>query len=180
MHARPVLFVGFAMALAAACGGGQSEPKTVTGPTPSASPAMSASEAASASASAPASASASAVASGWDAKSKDEKLAVMKTVVMPKMSELFKAHDAKKYKDFKCVTCHGPGVKEGKFEMPNPLLPKLDPKDGFKKHMDKAPAVTKFMITKVVPEMAAAIGEAVYDPKTKTGFGCGECHVMEK
>jgi hypothetical protein len=112
--------------------------------------------------------------------SKDEKLALMKTEVMPKMSALFQAHDAGKYKDFKCVVCHGPGVKEGKFKMPNPGLPKLNAKDGFKKHKDKDAKTLTFMMTKVVPEMAAILGEKPYNPETKSGFGCAECHVMEK
>jgi len=180
MRIRPVLFVGVAMALAAACGGGKTEPKTAGGPEASASTTATASASETTAASASVAPSASATATGWDAKSKDDKLNVMKTVVMPKMGELFKAHDGKKYKEIKCTLCHGPGIKEGKFDMPNPLLPKLDPKDGFKKHMDKNAAVTKFMMEKVVPEMAAAIGEAPFDPKTKTGFGCGNCHLMEK
>ena len=67
---------------------------------------------------------------------------------------------------------------DGKFKMPNPKLPKLSFTDGFKKHMDKKPEITKFMMEKVVPEMATLLGTQPYDPKTQKGFGCAGCHVV--
>ncbi len=115
----------------------------------------------------------------WDTRSREEQLTTMKKVVMPNLSASFKAFDAVKYENFNCATCHGASAKQGNFDMPNPALPKLSSKDGFKKHMDATPAITKFMMEKVVPEMAAAIGEKPYDPATHKGFGCGNCHTME-
>lgn len=114
----------------------------------------------------------------WDAMSHEERLEHMKTVVMPKMKELFASVDAKRYGDMKCGTCHGDGAKNQTFKMPNPKLPKLSFTDHFKKHMDKNPVVTKFMMEKVVPEMASLLGEPVFDPATKKGFGCAECHIV--
>lgn len=107
-----------------------------------------------------------------------QRLEHMKNVVMPKMKELFASFDAKEFGDMKCVTCHGDGAKNQTFKMPNPKLPKLSYTNQFKKHMDKTPAMTKFMMEKVVPEMASLIGEEPYNPATQKGFGCGECHVM--
>ncbi|MCC6901852.1 MAG: hypothetical protein IT377_22975 [Polyangiaceae bacterium] len=115
----------------------------------------------------------------WKDMSHDQKVELMKTVVMPKMGEVFKAFDAKKYAEITCATCHGAGAKEGKFQMPNAKLPKLDSKDGFAKHMKKNEKVTKFMMEKVTGEMAAALGVPAFNPETKQGFGCGGCHLME-
>lgn len=187
MRAPLLLSSTLVIGLFVACGGGNPDPKTA-GPegstsasASSAAPVASSAEpVASTSAVASVAPSASATAPKWEGMGKEERINLMKTVVMPKMGELFKAHDAKKFKEVTCKTCHGPGAKDGNFKMPNAGLPKLNAKDGFKKHMDKAHAdITKFMMTKVVPEMAGILGKPVYDPATHAGFGCGGCHVME-
>jgi cytochrome c551/c552 len=41
------------------------------------------------------------------------------------------------------------------------------------------PEVAKFMAEKVVPEMAATLGEPPYDMTTHKGFGCGGCHTID-
>lgn len=110
--------------------------------------------------------------------SHDQKLEHMKTVVMPKSKELFAAFDAKEFGNMKCPTCHGDGAKNQTFKMPNPKLPKLSYTDHFKKHMDKKPEETKFMMEKVVPEVAAMLGMQPFDPKTQKGFGCANCHIV--
>jgi hypothetical protein len=117
----------------------------------------------------------------WDSMSKQQRGAYMKEVVMPKMKEVFVAFDAKKYGDMKCNTCHGSGATNGSFAMPNPELPKL-PSDmsKFKEWAAKKPQMTEFMLKHVKPEMAKLLNEPEYDPATKKGFGCGECHTMEK
>jgi hypothetical protein len=116
----------------------------------------------------------------WHALTEDQKKEVMKSEVVPKMKELFGALDAKRFPDVKCTTCHGEGAMKGKFEMPNPKLPKLDMKNGFEKHKKKDAKIVAFMMEQVVPEMAKIIGEPVYDPATGKGFGCMECHTMVK
>jgi len=104
----------------------------------------------------------------------------MKTVVVPKMTPVFRELDAEEFAEVKCTTCHGERAKAKNFEMPNPDLPALDPNDGFKIHMDAHPRETRLMMDKVVPEMAAALGEQPYDPQTHKGFGCFECHPKVK
>jgi hypothetical protein len=112
----------------------------------------------------------------WDKWSHDWKLAYMKSDVMPKMGEAFKAFDAKRYADFKCKTCHGAGAEDGSFKMPNPALPKLDVKGGLKTEKAKHPKSVEFMMKKVEIQMAALLGEQPFDMKTMKGFGCAECH----
>ena len=116
----------------------------------------------------------------WKDMNHEQKLDHMKKVVMPKMKEDFVAFDGKKYEKMNCLTCHGAGAKDGSFKMPNPDLPKLSVDGGFKKHMDKTPEITKFMMTKVTGTMASLLGMPAYDPKTQTGFGCFGCHTMSK
>ncbi len=101
----------------------------------------------------------------------------MKTVVMPKMKEVFVAFDASRYAKMTCATCHGDGATEGSFRMPNPGLPRLPTTpDGFKKLMSDKPAISQFMLTKVKPAMAKLLGVPEMTPENKTGFGCLSCH----
>jgi len=105
----------------------------------------------------------------------------MKVAVMPKMGGLFHDFDAKHYDEPKCALCHGSGVKDGSFKMPNPELPKLDVTPaGFKAMQAKSPKVVDFMMHQVEPQMAALLGEQPFDPKTMQGFGCLGCHTAKK
>ena len=149
---------------AIACGGASPSPQTVVGVTPASS-----SEAA----------RAPGPPVAWVSMNKDQKKDYMKASFSPKMKSDFIAFDAQKYAAMNCATCHGDGAKDGSFTMPNPGLPKLSFADGFKKHMDKTPEMTKFMMNVVVPDSAALVGQQPYDPKTKQGFGCMKCHTPE-
>jgi hypothetical protein len=188
-------------ALMAACGGGgqdanapsnpassasaaASSAPTETAPVASAAPSASAAPAASA---APTpSATAAAAPSGppgpgeWDKWTHDVKLAYMKSAVMPKMGDLFKGFDAKRYGDMKCKTCHGAKAEDGSFVMPNPDLPKLDFKGQLKTEKAKHPKSVEFMMKKVNATMQTLLGEQPYDPKTQQGFGCANCHTAAK
>jgi hypothetical protein len=107
----------------------------------------------------------------------------MKSTVMPKMGDAFHTFDAKKYAEPKCVLCHGGGVADGTFKMPNPDLPKLDVTPaGIKKlHSDpKKKKILEFMGKVVVPTMADLLGEPPFDMKTMTGFGCMNCHTKKE
>ena len=168
--------------LAVACGGGQPEPKAPDAPTPPSAPSAPTAPtgAAPAGTTAEPTAPAGGPAKAFKDMSPAEKKAHMKTVVMPKMTAVFQAFDKKEFAEVNCMTCNGASAKTGNFAMPNASLPKLSPADMFKKHMTAKPEMTKFMMQKVVPEMAATLGAKAYDPKTHEGFGCGGCHVIEK
>jgi hypothetical protein len=183
-------------ALAAACGGGEPEatqpsnPPAASAPASAAASAPSASESAAPSTPPAASAAPSASASAepgppgpgdWDKWSHDQKLAYMKSDVMPKMGTLFHDFDAKDYAEPKCVLCHGAGVKDGSFTMPNPGLPKLDlTPAGMKSLRAKHAKVFEFMAKEVEPTMAHLLGEQPFDPATGQGFGCLGCHTKKK
>lgn len=153
--ADSMVLVG-ALLIAAGCGGSQAaEPAT---------PPASDSEPAAADAAA---SEAEAPAKKFDDMAPAEKLKFMKDVVAPTMAKKFQAVDAEHYADFGCVTCHGPGAKDGNFEMPTDTLPKL-PED-MEPLMKEKPEVMKFMIETVKPEMAKLLGEG-------EDFGCFDCH----
>lgn len=111
----------------------------------------------------------------FDAMTSGERMAFMKKVILPEMSQLFDSGGEDEH-DFTCKTCHGARAAQGNFEMPNPDLPKLDPSDGFADEKKAKPEAVKFMMEQVVPKMAELLGEPVYDPATHEGFGCFECH----
>lgn len=160
-----VLSFGLSGALLAACGG-------------SAAPAQSAEPAPSGEESAEGTAEAGDAGSGetksFDDMSAPEKMKHMKTVVAPHMAKVFQEASAEEYANFGCVNCHGPGAKNGDFEMPSAALPALN-----KEEMDEHPEVTKFMAERVVPEMAKLLGEEPYNPETQEGFGCFDCHTKK-
>ena len=110
----------------------------------------------------------------WKDMNAAQRAEYMKTAVVPKMSELFKEFDAKEFAEgVNCVTCHGPNAKKGEFKMPNPKLPKVP---SFEAAMKKSPKAAKFMAENVVPTMSKLLGVVPYDPATKVGFGCMNCH----
>ena len=105
---------------------------------------------------------------------KDQQAAFMKQNIMPAMSKVFQEHDAKKYGDFSCKTCHGPN-----YQNPKEFLPHLTFKGGKITAFADKPAISKWMVEKVSPDMAKAMGLPHYDPKTKQGFGCAGCHTVD-
>jgi hypothetical protein len=179
----PLFFV-VCTGLASACGGSQPAPESAPAPsaTPEVAPApppeSTASAAPAPEETAPAPAASAPATPSFDDMTEDQKKELMKTVVLPHMKATFQELDAKMFANFSCVTCHGDGAKSGKFTMPNPKLPKLDPKDDFAKAMKAHEKTTKFMMERVKPEMTNLLGLQPYDPKTNKGFGCMNCHTM--
>jgi cytochrome c553 len=101
-----------------------------------------------------------------------QQVAFMKQKVMPVMKPLFQNHDAKAFEKFGCSTCHGAQAKQGKFDMPNPGLPKLDFKDMSKFKKEDI----EWMHNDVWPAMAKVLNAPMYSDTNPTGFGCLACH----
>jgi hypothetical protein len=111
----------------------------------------------------------------WATKPFLDKQFYMKQTVVPAMGELF----LPMHPDFQCSTCHGETYQEVKFKMPNTLKP-LDPANmPFQSADEKMRNAAQFMMTKVVPRMAGLLERSPYDPETKTGFGCFNCHATK-
>ncbi|MGE0399195.1 MAG: hypothetical protein AB7T06_20965 [Kofleriaceae bacterium] len=106
----------------------------------------------------------------------DQQIEFMKTKVVPTMQPIFQNHDATKYAEFGCKTCHGPGAEKGEFEMPNAGLPVLDFKD-MSKHKKED---LEWMGNEVKPTMAKLLQEPEYSPENPTGFGCVHCHTAKE
>jgi cytochrome c551/c552 len=109
-----------------------------------------------------------------DGMSKDQQIAYMKANVVPKMGPVFQEHDKAKYAEVGCKTCHGP-----QYKVPKDFLPHLTMKDGKLTAFAEKPEMAKFMMDKVTPTMAAALGAKPYDMQTHQGFGCGGCHTID-
>src|SRR4030095_5951902 len=113
----------------------------------------------------------------WAEMNKDQRIDYMKSTVLPRMKHAFIEFSPDRFNKMNCVTCHGDSAADGSFKMPNPKLPKLPTtSDGFKALAAEKPAVMEFMKNEVKPRMASMLGVPEYNPETKTGFGCMECH----
>lgn len=166
------------MAAAAACGGSQpAEPAAP--PAPPAPPAAGpGGEAAGAPTALPPEAQMGGPAAqiDWAAMNETDRQEHMKNVVAPRMAAVFQSFNAEAYADADCTLCHGQRALDGEFDMPNPDLPQLTKSNGIEDELQANPEVGQFMLNKVVPEMAAAVGVPPYDPATGQGLGCFVCH----
>jgi hypothetical protein len=92
--------------------------------------------------------------------------------VMPIMHELFARHDAARYAQMECESCHGRDMREIQFAMPSKHLYRL-PREGTpawaNMERDFGPMVS-FMTETVTPVMGTLLGESSYT--------CGHCHVI--
>ena len=113
----------------------------------------------------------------WAEMNKEQRIDYMKSTVLPRMKQAFTNFSPDRYGKMNCVTCHGDSAADGSFKMPNPKLPKLPATpDGFKQLAADKPAAMEFMKNEVKPRVASMLGVPEFNPETKTGFGCMECH----
>lgn len=114
-------------------------------------------------------------AAGWAGMDRDARLTYMGTEVLPKMKEAFKQRG---FDTFKCANCHGADYKEVDFKLPNDLTP-LNPENPIQSGMDLDEEMTKFMVSEVLPQMAAMLGKETDVTTGKGEFGCLSCHLSE-
>lgn len=110
----------------------------------------------------------------WSTMSKDERLAYMTDVVMPRTKSVFEAYDPHRFARMSCASCHGRDGSERGFVMPNPDL-LLEPTawNLGTARPETAPSVLDaFMARRVVPEMEALLGPA--------SARCFACHTPER
>jgi hypothetical protein len=116
----------------------------------------------------------------WADKTFQQRKEWMGIEVLPKMKASFKGYDEAQFKGFGCDTCHGADGKEKSYAMPSDSIYPLNKADPVGKAMEYDEKVTKFMMDKVVPEMAALLDAEPFDPKTGKGaVGCFTCHPAE-
>ena len=115
----------------------------------------------------------------WNDMNSEQRTHHMKTVITPRMRDVFMEISAEKYAQADCTLCHGARAKSGDFSMPNPDLDPLSATEGFAEESKEHPETVKFMMERVVPEMAQAMGVEAYNPQTQKGFGCFNCHVAK-
>src|SRR5690349_2238439 len=57
----------------------------------------------------------------WDDMTPEQRGRFMAEVVVPQMRPVFQGHDATRYAEFGCATCHGANAHDVGFRMPNGL-----------------------------------------------------------
>ena len=93
---------------------------------------------------------------------REQRMQFMKERVVSAMAPLFRAHDARRYDQFGCATCHGTGTD---YAMPNPSLPRL--------HADRSrhdARAVEWMTTTIRPAIAKILDDEI---------DCMRCHVRE-
>lgn len=114
----------------------------------------------------------------WKEMDATQRKVYMKRTVLPEMRRVFAEFDPK-FANMTCVTCHGDGVEDTSFEMPNPDLWVMPSEAGWATFVpdEKTTKWLEFMGGKVKPAMAKLLGMSDYDWQTKQGeFNCAHCH----
>lgn len=116
---------------------------------------------------------------GYAQMNREQRLAFMSTVVLPQMTPIFAAFDAK-FQNMSCTTCHGNGATDGTFAMPSPQIPALPGSEEAFLEYIKDPEHARwsqFMLDKVWPKMAELLQVDKFDEMAHpNGFSCSNCH----
>lgn len=116
----------------------------------------------------------------WQRWSHDQKLAYMSTTFMDEERKIFASWEPVRFRTLECRTCHGPGVGDGTFRLPNVDLPQVAPgAEGFQELAAHEPEVLSFMQKRLVPETARLLGVPAFDFEKHQGFSCYQCHVRQ-
>jgi len=103
----------------------------------------------------------------------------MKQQVVPAMKPIFQQHDATRYAEFGCATCHGVQADAGHYDMPNADLTKIGRSQAF--YAKFKPADLQWMGGQVLPKMAELLGRqaSFTEPDPRDAFGCAGCHTFD-
>jgi hypothetical protein len=116
----------------------------------------------------------------WSAQTWEDHHDTMTFLILPNMAPVFQRFAQSPYPSMTCRTCHGADAEAVQYKMPHGL-PALDPAHLPDAH-DRDPRrarLAKFMIDEVTPRMADLLSVPRYDPRTKTGFSCFNCHPVQ-
>ena len=112
---------------------------------------------------------------------REQRTAFMSAVVVPQMTQIFTAFDAK-FQNLSCKTCHGNGAADGTFAMPSPQVPALPASEEAFAEYVKDPEHARwsqFMIEQVWPKMADLLQVDKFDPAAHPeGLSCHNCHTL--
>jgi hypothetical protein len=114
----------------------------------------------------------------WDTMTHDNKVGWMVREVLPRMKADFQAHDAERFADFGCETCHGPDPAAHNFAMPSNALPALYPTGSPEQQrmVEEYRPILQFMFNRVVPTMQTLTSAPEFDAESGDGFSCYSCH----
>jgi hypothetical protein len=115
----------------------------------------------------------------WKSWSPAQKLAYMKSTVLPDEKPLWAKYDPKRFSEMSCNACHGASGEARGWKMPNPDLPKLEP-GGIMELYNTHREAYMFMAGTVVPHTARLLGLPNWDHGSHTGFGCFGCHTAKR
>ena len=118
----------------------------------------------------------------WKDMNLDQRAGYMKDVVLPATRKIFAKFDPK-FATMDCVTCHGDGVENGDFAMPDAKIKPLpSTPEAFMAWVSKDPEAgryAKFMSEEVEPLMGKLLDKTVFDPATGKGeLSCAACHTL--
>lgn len=115
----------------------------------------------------------------WKDKTRAQRMDWMGLQVFPQMKAAFKEFDANRFSEFECQTCHSEEMEIVNFKMPNTKIYALPVENTVQSAREYDEQVTDFMLNVVTPKMAELLDMPVYNPETKSGFGCFGCHPTE-
>ena len=115
----------------------------------------------------------------WDGMDHEAREEFMEHAVLPTMAAAFKQFDGDRFGDFDCGTCHGSGLTDHTYKMPNPDIDALSVDEIMNPDADHK-AITEFMMTTVKPQMATLLGKPEGSQENPQGFGCFNCHTMKE
>lgn len=114
----------------------------------------------------------------WDELDRTERAAFMLEEVLPRMADIFAAHDPERFAGFACESCHGVDLVDVDYAMPN-ALGALPTEGTLEVAMARDPVMTQFMLDDVFPVMVELLdGEKYSESDAPDGLRCTICHLV--